>query len=193
MSGMSQIALIEATVDTVVRGGWVMWPIFISGWIAWLLILERGYQVLKLHGRSKSSLLATLSSEVRRLHSLGHDSVMKGVELHATEAHANLRKHMRTIQMFAAMAPLMGLLGTVSGMVHTFEIITLFGFGNPVLLAEGISEALLTTQAGLLVAFPIVLAYNFIHHRMEYLEDRARAEALRLAGWLDSHPEGGST
>ncbi|GHV11760.1 hypothetical protein AGMMS49938_03060 [Fibrobacterales bacterium] len=69
----------------------------------------------------------------------------------------NCREHKKTITALAAVAPLLGLLGTVSGMVHTFETIERFGFGNPVLLASGISEALLTTQAGLLIAFPLLI------------------------------------
>lgn len=74
---------------------------------------------------------------------------------------------------------MLGLLGTVSGMVHTFETIQLFGFGNPVLLADGISEALLTTQAGLLVAFPLMLAYNYLEGRIELINDFVWGEALK--------------
>ncbi len=80
--------------------------------------------------------------------------------------------------MSASLAPMLGLLGTVSGMVHTFEVIQLFGFGNPVLLADGISEALLTTQAGLLVAFPLMLTFNYLSERMDHLEKNVWSEAL---------------
>ncbi|MCL2206951.1 MAG: MotA/TolQ/ExbB proton channel family protein [Fibromonadales bacterium] len=75
------------------------------------------------------------------------------------------REHYKNIATLAAIAPLLGLLGTVMGMVHTFETIKNFGFGNPVLLADGISEALLTTQAGLLVAFPLLLANTYLKRR----------------------------
>jgi len=71
---------------------------------------------------------------------------------------AGKEKQTKNIAALATIAPLLGLLGTVMGMVHTFETIQRFGFGNPALLADGISEALLTTQAGLLVAFPLLLA-----------------------------------
>ena len=69
-------------------------------------------------------------------------------------------------------------------MVHTFETIQLFGFGNPVLLADGISEALLTTQAGLLVAFPLMLAYNYLASRVEMVEDDAWSEALKFEAFV---------
>jgi biopolymer transport protein ExbB len=71
-------------------------------------------------------------------------------------------------------------LGTVSGMVHTFKTIQQFGFGNPVLLADGISEALLTTQAGLLVAFPLMLVYNYLESRVDSIGDFAWSEALKF-------------
>lgn len=205
---LSQLTLFEATMDTVVRGGWVMLPIFLVGWWAWLLLFERAFQIWWLRGASSANLWRLLEQhgldeggawlsqsrgmvveqcrEVLRLHALGHDAVLHGLEAIQRERTLLLRKHMRTVFRLAGVAPLLGLLGTVSGMVHTFETITQFGFGNPVLLAEGISEALLTTQAGLVVAFPIVLVYNFILRRIERLEHRARSEALRFSAWLDA-------
>lgn len=75
------------------------------------------------------------------------------------------KEYCKNIATLAAVAPLLGLLGTITGMVHTFETIERFGFGNPMLLADGISEALLTTQAGLLVAFPLLLANTYIKRK----------------------------
>jgi flagellar motor component MotA len=75
------------------------------------------------------------------------------------------REYAKNIATCAAVAPMLGLLGTVMGMVHTFETIERFGFGNPVLMADGISEALLTTQAGLIVAFPLLFANAYIKRR----------------------------
>ncbi|MDR3001926.1 MAG: MotA/TolQ/ExbB proton channel family protein [Fibromonadaceae bacterium] len=66
--------------------------------------------------------------------------------------------HMTSIM--AKIAPFLGLLGTVTGMVKTFEIITIYGNQNPVLMADGISEALITTQSGLVIAFPLLLLNN---------------------------------
>ena len=76
-----------------------------------------------------------------------------------------MTKHLRTIAQLAAVAPLIGLLGTVSGMRATFEVITKFGFGNPAMLVDGISESLLTTQSGLVIAFPILLAHNYLRNK----------------------------
>jgi len=66
--------------------------------------------------------------------------------------------HMAMIM--AKVAPLLGLLGTVTGMMRTFDVITLYGNQNPVLMADGISEALITTQSGLIIAFPLLLLNN---------------------------------
>jgi biopolymer transport protein ExbB len=67
------------------------------------------------------------------------------------------------IKLIAAVAPLLGLLGTVTGMIETFQSITLFGTGNPKLMAGGISQALVTTVLGLVVAIPVLFIYNILY------------------------------
>ncbi|MDR2581054.1 MAG: MotA/TolQ/ExbB proton channel family protein [Fibromonadaceae bacterium] len=76
------------------------------------------------------------------------------------------KEYSKNIAALAVVAPLLGILGTVMGMIHIFDTIERFGFGNPILLADGISEALLTTQAGLLVAFPLMFANVYIKRKM---------------------------
>ena len=110
----------------------------------------------------------------------GSEIVKYHLEEKQHQVSQELSKSMRSISVAASVAPLLGLLGTVSGMVHTFEIIEMFGFGNPVLLADGISEALLTTQAGLLVAFPLMLAYNHLSSRIERMEQEVWGEILKF-------------
>ena len=73
-----------------------------------------------------------------------------------------LEHFLSTIGVLAAVAPLLGLLGTVTGMINTFHMITLFGSGNTGLMAGGISEALITTAAGLVIAIPLLLAHNYL-------------------------------
>lgn len=85
-----------------------------------------------------------------------------------------------TIAAFVATAPLLGLLGTVAGMMKTFRIIMEFGIGNPGLLSEGISMALVTTQSGLIVAFPCLLFHNYLHNRKEELIKRIIADGERV-------------
>ncbi len=77
-----------------------------------------------------------------------------------------LERFLHTIRIFAAVAPLLGLLGTVSGIVKTFRVITAHGSSDPQILSGGISEALLTTEMGLLVAIPLLLAHHFLSRRI---------------------------
>ncbi|HUH58124.1 MAG TPA: MotA/TolQ/ExbB proton channel family protein, partial [Pseudomonadales bacterium] len=73
------------------------------------------------------------------------------------------------IKLFAGIAPLLGLLGTVTGMIATFQAITNFGTGDPKLMAGGISQALVTTVEGLIVAIPLLLAHNWVAARSKNL------------------------
>ena len=75
---------------------------------------------------------------------------------------AQIESYLWLIKVVSAVAPLMGLLGTVTGMINTFQIITLFGTGDPKMMASGISEALVTTMLGLLAAIPLLLLHSLL-------------------------------
>lgn len=80
-----------------------------------------------------------------------------------------LEDGLSTMAILISVTPLLGLLGTVSGMMETFAVITKYGIGNPGLLSEGISISLVTTQTGLLAAFPALLFHNWLSGRKERL------------------------
>lgn len=82
---------------------------------------------------------------------------------------SHLNKGIGTIRLFSSIAPLLGLLGTVTGMIATFQSITLFGTGDPKLMAGGISQALVTTALGLISAIPLVFIYNFLSSKARSL------------------------
>jgi biopolymer transport protein ExbB len=84
------------------------------------------------------------------------------------------------LKIIAAVAPLMGLLGTVTGMILTFQAITLFGAGDPRLMAGGISQALITTVLGLCVAIPMLLLHNLVNMRARVLTDLLKHRAVAL-------------
>ena len=88
------------------------------------------------------------------------------------------------VSVMASAAPLLGLLGTVTGMVSTFEVITLYGNQNPVLMADGISEALISTQGGLLVAFPLTLLKQRLDERIEILRQNMELGATVIENYL---------
>ena len=80
----------------------------------------------------------------------------------------------------ATTAPLLGLLGTVMGMIQLFEVITLHGTSDPKLLAGGISVALVTTEAGLMVAIPLQLLHTFLSNRVDRLVAKMENTGLAL-------------
>lgn len=84
------------------------------------------------------------------------------------------------LKIVAAVAPLMGLLGTVTGMIITFQAITLFGAGDPKLMAGGISQALVTTVLGLTVAIPTLLMHQLVHTRAKRISELLEQESVAL-------------
>jgi biopolymer transport protein ExbB len=91
-----------------------------------------------------------------------------------------LERFIGTLGTIASMSPLMGLLGTVFGMIRTFNSITTAGIGNPATLAGGIAEALITTAAGLTVAIPALMAYKYLRGRVATLVVQMEKEAIKL-------------
>ena len=93
-----------------------------------------------------------------------------------------LERSLSLLAALAGVAPLLGLLGTVSGMITTFDTISAAGTGNPRLLSGGISEALITTQLGLMVAIPLLLAHAGLRRWAERREAMLEHDAIRAFG-----------
>ncbi|MEM1082143.1 MAG: MotA/TolQ/ExbB proton channel family protein, partial [Pseudomonadota bacterium] len=91
------------------------------------------------------------------------------------------------ILVIAAVSPLLGLLGTVTGMISTFDVITEFGTGDPKLLSGGISIALVTTELGLIVAIPMLLVGNLLSGWAEGIKDNMEKATLRI---INQYSEG---
>ena len=91
-----------------------------------------------------------------------------------------INRHLPLLKIVAAVAPLMGLLGTVTGMIITFQAITLFGAGDPRLMAGGISQALITTVLGLCVAIPMLLLHNLVQGRARGITELLQQRAIAL-------------
>jgi biopolymer transport protein ExbB len=95
-----------------------------------------------------------------------------------------LERHLVWLQTIAQAAPLLGLLGTVLGMIKVFASISLAGLGDPQALSEGISEAMITTAVGLGIGIPTLVAYNYLTARSEVLIAEIEAYASRLVSRL---------
>ena len=85
---------------------------------------------------------------------------------------------MPLIAIASATAPLLGLLGTVTGMIHTFKLINLFGTGNAKTLASGISEALVTTEFGLIVAIPALIMHALLSRKIQGIKSTMEMTSL---------------
>lgn len=97
---------------------------------------------------------------------------------------AHLERHLVWLQTVAQAAPLLGLLGTVLGMIKVFSSISISGLGDPQALSEGISEAMITTAVGLAIGIPTLVAYNFLTSKSEALITEIEAHASRLVARL---------
>lgn len=191
--------------ETINEGGLIGWVIVALGAFGTLLILLR---VLFL-SRASSSTENIASAALKELLSNGVESAQaflrekKGATARVIKATVrNLdrdREHVEdivaesilhesgrmdrfssAIMVIAAVSPLLGLLGTVTGMIATFDIITEFGTGDPKLLSGGISEALVTTMLGLIVAIPMLLVGNLLSGWSERIKDNMEHSALHL-------------
>jgi biopolymer transport protein ExbB len=161
--------------DRVRMGGIVGYIIMTLGLIALLIAFERVF-VLSITANKVSAQLK--SNELKANNPLGRvllasekhkDSDLETLELKLGEAILKetpaLNKALSFLKIISVVAPLLGLLGTVTGMIKTFQVITLFGTGDPKLMAGGISQALVTTVQGLSVAIPTVLLHTLVAGR----------------------------
>ena len=98
-----------------------------------------------------------------------------------------MERFLSTLGMLAAIAPLLGLLGTVTGMIHTFHVITLHGTGDPRLMSGGISEALVTTMLGLAVAIPLMLAQTLLNRSVDRRIGEMEEKAVALVNLVHKY------
>jgi len=200
----------KTVMEFIAAGGAVAWVIVGAGALVVVLSVLRAMTLLWLSRGGRSDLdevLARLSSGAmdaatdaakagvgsmgRVLHA-ALDSVGLDAEARANRIDEKILQEMTVIDRFgsmilvlAAVAPLLGLLGTVTGMIATFDTITEFGTGDPKLLSGGISEALITTELGLCVAIPALLLGNLLSGFGERLKRGLEAGALQVANRTD--------
>jgi biopolymer transport protein ExbB len=154
------------------QGGWVMVPLILSSLVMWALILERFYRFrlmtnhdipvedaikavqgapVSIAGEGlRARLVSSFLLARTGLPDLDRDILRQS----SLRLRPEPRRFLALIAVLASVAPLLGLLGTVLGMIETFDVIAIFGTGNAKAMAGGISVALVTTQTGLLIAIP---------------------------------------
>ncbi len=194
--------------EQIRSGGPIVWPILAIAALSLLLVLERVAYLRRVHGNTDRLMdeMNRLASEGdwRACEALveGHEDkdwpvlnvLAAGLSGRGEDREAQenilqeailrevprLERFLSILAIFGAIAPLLGLLGTVTGMIDTFRVITLYGTGDPRMMSGGISEALITTELGLAVAIPIMLFHTFLSRRVDHLVGDMEEKAVAL-------------
>jgi biopolymer transport protein ExbB len=191
------------------KGGFLMYPIFICSLIAVTIFFERMFYlksvktksnrfVLRVKNLVKKGSIELAISACRKsptpiskimLTGLikfgqGRDEMKEAIEDSANQEIPVLERNLSTLSTIGNITPLLGLLGTVFGMVKAFNVIAVMGVGKPEALAGGISEALLTTAFGLSIAIPTIVVYNYLSHRVDKLIREMEVNCVDLVDLL---------
>ncbi len=184
LSALVQAPTLSERID---QGGTVGYIILILLFIGLVLSIERVIVLRKESHKLKEQMLAkapledNVLGEIMTAFDKYHNHDLETLELKIDEVvlrnTPRITRGVGTIKILSAIAPLLGLLGTVTGMIATFQSITLFGTGDPKLMAGGISQALVTTVLGLVCAIPLLLLYNLVSSKcqgiMQVLEEQS--------------------
>jgi biopolymer transport protein ExbB len=197
--------------EIIIAGGPVMWPIMLCSVAAAAIILERIWTLQRKRIIPQEltervwKLVETRTLNDRHVEALGRNSplgrvlaaglanhdkgrdIMKGA-IEDTGRHVvhELERFLNALGTIAAISPLLGLLGTVIGMIEAFDAITSQGVGDPRMLSGGIGEALITTAAGLIVAIPALLGYRYLRGVVDFLVIEMEKEAMKLVQAFDT-------
>ena len=206
---------IESLRNTYEAGGVVMLPILLAGVVGFYFLFASWFRiggdffrrniagVVQRMQKDLNDGTAGESMALKRLRKRGgflsrelsyaieiaqknYDEFRDYMQLRMMKSVRYMEQGNHVVMVMAAAAPLLGLLGTVTGMVSTFEVITLYGNQNPVLMADGISEALISTQSGLLIAFPLTLLKQRLDERIEILKQEMELGATVIDNYFMS-------
>ncbi len=196
----------QSVLEVIDSGGIIGWIIVGLGLLGLLFIFIR-MALLVIAGKNTESMTKAVMSKIESgatseealasiknkngsvarvikatLRNLGRDRLHLEdiISEHMLNESSHLDRFNSIILVFAAVAPLLGLLGTVTGMIATFDIITEYGTGDPKLLAGGISIALVTTELGLIVAIPLLLIGNLLSSWSGSIKDKMEHSALSI-------------
>ncbi len=182
-------------LEFIHKGGIFMWPLFLVAILAFYLVIYKGVYLLKLYFRYRKNMdiirireclkekryddakaLVKGNGPVEKILAKGIVYLTSGFDevaikdrlemIYEEEVH-NLEKGLSIILVLAEIMPMLGLLGTVSGMIQVFRAISVYGTGDAQALASGISEALLTTETGLVLAIPTMFLYALLNGQVD--------------------------
>jgi len=182
------------------KGGPIMWVIFIAASIAMLLLVWQSRKIISYSTQASNDQkqLSLQQDFIPELHSSGilsplaqllkllnwteistKEDFAREMNVHIAEIALKVEGSLPTIATIGSLLPMLGLLGTVTGMINVFEVIAIHGSGKPDEMAHGISQAMLTTASGLIIAIPVI----FMHHlltRRQTLIMTALVQAMQV-------------
>ncbi len=196
VAGAQQTAPVATTnwqiISIIEKGGWMMYPILFCSILMLGIGIERGYSLrrkniinpdflrkVRTHWNWKDiqlglQLCKTYDNALARILKAGLlrfggkvDEIERAIEGAGQHEASLLTSNLRVLGAVANITPMLGLLGTVFGMIKAFNVISQSGTGNPGLVASGISEALITTAAGMLVGIPALALYHYFRGRID--------------------------
>ncbi len=197
--------------EIVRAGGPLMWPIIFCSIVAAAIVLERlwtlqdrrvlprelpqkVWQLIE-SGQVTDKVIAALEqhSPLGRLLAAGlanrhrpHDILMERLEDAGRHVVYELERFLNTLGTIAGISPLLGLLGTVTGIIRAFDAIQSSSMGDPRALSGGIAEALVCTAAGLCVAIPALISYRYLRGKVEGIVVEMEKHAMRMADALEA-------
>jgi biopolymer transport protein ExbB len=191
-------------LEKIPQGGPIVWPIMAIAVLALIIIAERIYFLNchkthaaefmdQIHAMANSGqwdpcrefcrqqkqnpLARVLLSGMAFLH-MQREDMENAIQETILREIPPFEKYLSTLGMLAVIEPLLGLLGTVTGMINTFHVITFYGTGDPRMMSSGISEALVTTMLGLMAAIPILFAHTLLSGRVEHIIGEMEEKAI---------------
>ncbi|HEY5791237.1 MAG TPA: MotA/TolQ/ExbB proton channel family protein [Gammaproteobacteria bacterium] len=202
-------------LELVKAGGWLMIPIIACSILALAITAERFWSLqrrrviprhlvaqvwnLHRHGQLDGTQLTRLrnNSPLGRILAAGlmnrhhaREVMKESIEETGRQVVHQLERYLNTLGTIASISPLLGLLGTVIGMIQVFSALVTHGVGNPGVLAGGISQALITTAAGLSVAIPSLMFHRYFTGRVDELVMQMEEEALKMVEVMHGRREG---
>jgi biopolymer transport protein ExbB len=202
--------------EFVKAGGWLMLPLVLCSVIAAAIIIERLWTLQRkrvlpddltarvwqwannrqlddshIRALAESSPLGMVLAAGLSNRDRSREIMKESIEDTGRHVVHELGRYLNSLGTIAAITPLIGLLGTVIGMVKVFTAITAHGVGDPGVLAGGISEALITTAAGLSIAIPSLIGYRYLRGRVDGLVVNMEKEAMRLVEAIHREQPGG--
>ncbi len=196
--------------EIILAGGPVMWPIILCSIAAAAIMLERLWTLRReriipreltdrvwklvesrtlnerhIEALSRNSPLGRVLAAGLANYQQGRELMKEAIEDTGRHVVHELGRFLNTLGTIAAISPLLGLLGTVTGMIQAFNAITAAGVGDPRMLSGGIGQALITTAAGLIVAIPALIAYRYLRGVVDLLVVEMEKEAMKLMRAFD--------